>query len=333
MSDQDMNQESNKQEIDEIGRLIRYAGEREQVEDDRFAVANARVSAHWQEVVAGRRKARRTLTFNRLAIAASVVVAVGAAFMVWRSAIGPEPMQVAAIDRVAGDVLIDGVAVEAGDSIDLDAVIQTGVGGRIAVTLASGESLRVDSETMLVAQSATEFDLQSGRVYFDSNLLANAEAVYINTPFGRATDVGTQYQLYVTSRALTIGVREGEVRLDRTRAPDVSVQQGSQLAVDNAGMEQRGDLDSTSPVWAWAAQIAPDFGTDGATLLAYLEWYARERGLKLRWRNEEARRYATETVLKGSIRGLPIDEGLEVIQRIAPFNYEISGDTFTVSVD
>jgi ferric-dicitrate binding protein FerR (iron transport regulator) len=328
-----MRQESNEQQMDDIGRLIRYAGEREQVDEDRFAAASARVGAHWQDVVARRRKARQTVMFGRLAIAAALLVAVGAAFMVWRPATGPAPLHLAAVDRVAGDVLIDGVAVVAGDTIDFDAVIETGVGGRVAVRLDSGQSLRVDSESLLVAHSGTEFDLKSGRVYFDSNLLADADSVYINTPFGRATDVGTQYQMRVTPGALTIGVREGEVRLERASGPDVSVQQGSQLAVDDAGMEQRGDLDSTSPVWAWAAQIAPDFGIEGTSLLAYLEWYTRESGLKLRWRNEEARRYAAQAVLKGSIKDLSIDEGLEVVKKIAPFNYEISGDTFTVSVD
>jgi hypothetical protein len=271
--------------------------------------------------------------FRRLAIAASLLVAIGAAFMVWRPATGPVPLQLAAVDRVAGDVLIDGMTVVAGDAVDFDAVIQTGVGGRVAVRLESGQSLRVDSESLLVAHSATEFELESGRVYFDSNLVADADPVYINTPFGRATDIGTQYQMRVTPGALTIGVREGEVRLERVSAPDVSVQQGSQLAVDDAGAEQRSDLDSTSPAWAWAAQIAPDFDDEGATLLAYLEWYTRESGLQLRWRNDEARRYASRTILKGSIKGLPIDEGLEVVKRTAPFNYEISGSTFTVSVD
>ena len=77
----------------------------------------------------------------------------------------------------------------------------------------------------------------------------------------------------------------------------------------------------------------PEFDIDGATLERYLEWYAHERSLELEWANVASRTRAGATVLTGSIAGASLDEGLEIVQRISAFDYQLTGDTIRIQVE
>ena len=329
----DENMTGNGNGMDDIGRLIRYAGEREQVSAERIERARDRVGDHWQGVVSARRGAWRKARLSQLAVAASLVVAVAAAVVLSRPVTEHGMTQVASADRVLGDVLVNGSAVETGAAIGVDATLETGIGGRLAANLESGQSLRLDSETRLVVLENNRFVLDYGRVYFDSNRIAGAAPVFIETRYGTATDIGTQYLVHVASGYLTVGVREGEVRLDRESGQQVAIEDGTLFEVSADGDERREELASTDPMWDWTASIVPVFDIDGVSLKAYLEWYARERGLQLDWADDSARSYAERTALSGSIKGLSLEQGLEVVRKIAPFRHQLSGDVLLISTD
>ena len=331
MNDDKWTTEGDGKDMDDIGQLIRYAGARELVSSERLEKARARVGDHWQGIVEAQRRERWQSRLRVSAIAASIVVVIGIAFLTWQRP--PEMTSVATVARVVGDVRIDGRAIRSEDSIAPGSVIETAADGRLALTLTSGQSLRIDTATRLVAQSGNRFSLGRGGVYVDSGATGSAAPVWIETHLGTASDVGTQFQVRVSPDTLLIGVREGLVALQWASGASVSVDKGHVFELTTSGDERRREVDPDDEIWDWTAAIAPEFDIDGATLYDYLQWYTREQGIRLEWQGDASRRNAERIFLSGSIRGLSLDEGLQAVLKIAPFDYEHSGDTFTARVD
>ncbi len=320
-------------DTEDVGRLIRYAGAREVVSAERLEKARARVGEHWQGVVAMERRRRRQLRFRQFAIAASLVAAVGLAFLVWRPATGPVAPSVATVTRVIGDVRIDGALVSAGAVVAAESRIETTNDGRIALQLGAGQSLRVDTDTRLVVQASDRYALRQGGVYVDSGAEGSATPVFIETHLGTASDVGTQFQVRLADDTLSIGVREGLVELARLDASVVSVDVGSLYELTTSGEERKDRIDADDPIWSWATSISPEFDIDGRSLHSYLVWYARERGVRLEWDSTDSEANALRVRLSGSIGGLALEDGLAAVQRIAPFEYRLSDGVLRVRVD
>jgi ferric-dicitrate binding protein FerR (iron transport regulator) len=316
---------------DPIARLIRHAGAREPAPAVRFERAKAQVATHWQEVVAAERGRHRRAWARRFTAAAAVVVAVGAGLLAsQRSSPPAQPM--ATVTRVSGEALVNGEAVAVGDRVATNALIRTDAGGRLALQLDSGHSLRLDHGSRLAVTAADRFELARGAVYVDSGSQAAQKPVQIATPFGTATELGTQFQLRLAAERLEIGVREGLVRIAREPGSfDVSAGTLVRIGADGHGVEL--PLAARSPWWAWVETVPAEFDVEGTTLEQYLSWYARERGLELRWQNPTSRERAARIRLSGSIHGLDLDEGLRTVGRIAEFSYALTGSVLQVSVE
>lgn len=317
--------------MDDIGCLIRYAGERENVSHERMERARARVGDHWQSVVESNKQSRRRVHWQRFAMAASIVAALSIGLLTLQPGGGGGISGPATVDRVVGSVYVNGARVSEGVRIGAGDVVASESGGRLAIELPAGQSLRLDANSRLVAKADNRFTLERGSVYFDSNLV-NSEPVFIETPFGTATDVGTQFLVSVQRDLLMIGVREGQVMFDRDDAATVNVDFGRMYELTSDGDERRQELSATNPVWAWTSSVAPAFDADGAMLSDYLRWYARQQGLSLAWEDSSTQAYAERTTLSGDIlRGLSLDDGLDVVRRIAPFEYRIERGRLIIS--
>src|SRR5688500_18817774 len=94
-------------EADPVARLVRLAGARPPVPEERAARVEGRVFEAWQASVAARRRFRWTSWGAGLAAAAGIAVVVGLA---WRQAAQPPPppVLVATVERVSGTVTIAG---------------------------------------------------------------------------------------------------------------------------------------------------------------------------------------------------------------------------------
>ena len=327
------NERNGDRDMDDIGRLIRYAGARELVSPERLERARARVDRHWQGVVAEHRRGRWRTPAVRLAMAAAVLVAIAAGILLQRVDVDDAAGTFAAVGRVAGEVLVDGRPVGPGDRIEPGSEIRTGADSRLALLLAPGQSLRIDTQTTVAMQSGDRFAVETGGVYVDSGTGTGNAPVFVETHLGVATDVGTQFEVRVSADAVTIGVREGLVALARQDGAAVSVDTGELYAISADGHERRETVSPESDRWDWALAIAPAFDTDGATLSEYLGWYARERGFELAWRDAASRQNAEAIELRLTIDGLSLEQGFDAVRRIAPFDYDISGRTMTVAVE
>ena len=333
MKDRDNIAPNERDEMDEIAELIRFAGERESVNRERMTNARARVAGHWNNVVEAKRKAEATERWRLVAVAASVVVAAGLSLTLWNGQSDRVPQRLVSVERTSGEVRVDGRAVTAGDVFTADVAIQTGPEGRIALSLTDGQSVRLDTETHIVIAANDRLELLRGGVYVDSGLDARDAQLTIETMFGAATDIGTQFQVRIDGEELSVGVREGLVELRPTGADLLEVDSGKLIVVNADGDAFGRPVRSNDDVWRWVAAIAPEFNIDGATLEDYLNWYAREAGLTLRWETAASRVIAKQSRLSGSIADMPLEEGLTLVRLIAPFESRVADSTLHVTVD
>ena len=317
--------------MDDVGKLIRAVGPRASIDAERFEKARARVEAHWETVVAEQRRSRPPRFRPGIAVAAGIVLAVTAGLFAWRFALYAPSTDALTVNRVIGDVRVDGRAVAVGDTIPVEGLITTANDSRVALQLPGGQSLRIDEDTQLVVNADSRFGLGRGAVYFDSGRNADAAPVFIETPYGVATDVGTQFQVRLLADTVIVGVREGLVELSRQGREALTVDRGHLVELAGDGGADRRRIEDDS-MWEWVNSIAPEIDTNGMTLAGYLDWYAREKGYEIEWADAESQHNATSTRLSVSIRGLTLAEGLAVVQAVAPFDYEVHGATMRVVV-
>ena len=332
MNENDEIARTEREGMDEVAELIRFAGERESVNRERMATARARVSEHWTNVVATRRKTERAKRWRLLALAASVFVATGLGLTLWNGQ-GAVPQRLVSVERVSGEVRVDGRAVSVGDVFTADATVQSGPDGRIALALVDGQSLRVDIGTHLVLAANDRVELLKGGVYVDSGPETHEAQLSIDTRFGTATDIGTQFQVRVNDGGLSVGVREGLVELKPTGADVLEVDSGRLFVVGADGDAFGHSVSGNDEVWRWVTTISPEFNIEGATLEDYLSWYAREAGLSLQWETAASRIIARQSLLSGSIADMALEDGLAMVRLIAPFESRVANSTLYVTVD
>jgi hypothetical protein len=123
----------------------------------------------------------------------------------------------------------------------------------------------------------------------------------------------------VEQAALTVLVREGQVRLDGDHmqlAPGVPLTAtahagiGESLRVDAAGRIVRGHVATTAARWGWLAGARPAYALDSGSLHDFLVWSAAESGLQLRYHSEAVRRAAVSTRTRGNIDGMSPEEAI-----------------------
>lgn len=318
--------------MDDIGQLVRLAGERETVDPARFENARARVGEHWQTVVATTRRSNRA-RLGRWAMAASVLLAVGIALVLLHRPDRPAAVQIATVDHSVGGVLIDGKPAHFGDQFFVNSVVGTSTGGRVALSMSGGQSVRIDESSRLLFTAPGRLELDAGGVYIDTGPTPDKPPLAVVTPFGVATDVGTQFQVRFDDGLLQIGVREGLVELARNDNIVIPVDDGSLLKMSLTGEISTAPLASDDSLWHWVAAIPSEFNIEGALLTDYLAWYARESGLSLAWDTPASRAAATQTRLSGSISNLTLNEGFELVQRIARFDTRIVDSTLYIRID
>lgn len=296
-------------EGDRIGRLLRLVGPREAVPAEREVRVRTAIREVWLEEVGHRaRRRRRFWTAGTLALAAASLLALG---LVYRNRLAPaafrhEPGPVATVRMSSG--LPDFAA---GRALPGGARIETGLRGRMAISLGSGPTVRLDTETSVALETASSLSLERGAVYVDTGdgdaegADAGSAAIEVHTPFGTARDVGTRFEVRVGEGSVRVRVREGEVLFARGGETH-SAETGAELEVDAAGEVSRGRVPLFGASWLWVLEASPAFRLEGATLQEILDWTARETGWRIRYGKgaQETVRPLLGEVLQGTV---PID--------------------------
>lgn len=318
-----------KPETDIVESLIRSAGRRAEPPEDAYRQTLVAATAAFRGKVAQRRQ-RRLGIWAGAAAAAILALALIAP---WTPPAG-ERGELAQVVRVIGSAeQAEGGGWQALDegrgSLGTGARVRTRAGGRAALALAGGGSLRVASETEMTLEAPGRVFVSRGKIYVDSGAIPGAARLEIVTPAGTARNVGTQFELQVAGSALRLRVREGSVSIDRGGQLLTGVA-GEEIAIDALGFVVRSDIATDAEAWQWAESVAPTPDMDGRPASELIAWVARETGRKLRYASPLVEQRATQVILHGNIRNLAPLEALDAMLATTDLDYALDGHTMNI---
>lgn len=179
------------------------------------------------------------------------------------------------------------------------------------VLLDGGGLLRLRAGSVVRTGVHHELMLERGAIYLDLDAGAPHGRWTVRTRYGTVQHLGTQFEVAVDEAALRVRVREGYVQvLGRTNA---DAHGGEEVVMGPTGGVRRGAIATYDPSWAWVEDPPSHFDADGRSVLALLQWVAREMGRKLDFTNERTRHLAERTILHGSVHGLSADQALRAM--------------------
>ena len=287
---------------DSIEALLKATGRRPAISADRTDRVRAAAHDDWRREVARTARHRRIGWGVSLVAAAVAMVAVGLGVRALRPLITPEPSGIR-VERVANSALEVGAIVAWGDQVT------TGADARVALRAPSGHSVRLDTGTTLRVLSDHEFALDRGAVYVDlrSDRDHPEASLRIDTAVGTIEDHGTQFAARLDGSSLSLQVREGAVTVSASAERSVA-RAGQALTVDASGRITMTEDAGIGVGWTWAEAIAPMMEIEGRSLLEFLNWVVRERGVRLRFADAGLAGQAPTIVLRGSIAGMTLEE-------------------------
>jgi ferric-dicitrate binding protein FerR (iron transport regulator) len=318
----------------DLERLLKSVGPRELPPAEIERAVRARAHADWQAMLRENRDRRNRR--GAFAIAASLVTA---AFGLWIASTqsGGPPAAVGTLAVAVGEVRersgrFSGWRVMGdGDVVVAGRTLQTGAGGRAAIALPDGMSLRVDRDTRIALVDSARLRLERGTLYLDSGSgQVRTAQLLVETPTGSVRHVGTQYELRLLDAGVQLRVREGRVEF---RSPTGLVehgQTGEQLVIFGDGRVQRGEAPRSGPSWDWVADAAPEMDLEGMSLARFLAWAGRELGVAVSFAPAISEAELASVIVHGSTAGLTPTEALRAVFATTSFEVTLVGDQIVV---
>ncbi len=310
---------------DDIGRLIAQAGRRVSPGPQMHASVRAAVEQAWNESISQRNGRRRSLWLSAAAAIGAITVG-----LLW---LGTHRKPLASADvatfvAARGDVSFAGVAgrglVVAGSRLPAGATVRTGTTGFVLLTVAA-VGVRIGPDTTVHLDGAGRLTLGGGRLYAQTSLpQTSGPSLTVDTPFGRVSHLGTQFQLIVGSANMDVSVRSGRVKVTEDDGRAQSLTRGEGIVVLQNGAIQRVAVKPYGAAWAWVDTLEPDFPIDGRSLADFLTWYTRETGLKLVLLGGRTAAAVDRTTLSGSIAGLTPNQALAAVMATTGFQYDMT---------
>lgn len=311
---------------DPLAEIVRAAGRRAAPPQEHYDQVYAAAHAVWQRKVS----ARQHRSWYALAASVALIACGG---LLWQLLPSSPPSIAASVMVTVGNIeqyveennnwiLVD----EGASVLHAGSRIRTGNDSAMALRLADGGSLRLNSNTELVLDGAL-LRLNSGTLYFDSVGRPPGMTIDVVTRHGTVRDIGTQFEVLTSAELLRVRVRSGSIALlDSSAAAPVSGLSGEEINLSAAGQLSRREFAPDDPQWAWTESLAvvPDFDTP--TVLRYLRWIADETGKKLEFERESVRLQAEIARFLGDPSDLMPTELLITITATSDFSYEITAD-------
>lgn len=317
--------------LDQLLRKALETAPLDQASLDRIKAATTREWRSAAQRAPSRMVRTRRMWISALAAAAGVagLLVLG---VVMRS--GVEPTVVGTLSRLpAGSIEADWAIVRSrplrvGDALRVGETIVAQ--GPALVSLAGGGTLRIAAGSAIEMSSKTRLTLRRGLIYVDTpTAVAGAAELQLMTSAGLIEHLGTAYEVLSDGSTVRIRVREGRIQLVDA-ANSVIAGQGTELTAGPRGPVAKRNIDTFGADWAWVMSLAPEFDTDGRSLIEFLQWASRELGRKLEFADPRAEEIARRTILHGSFRGDGVQESLSTVLQTTSLTYEIQAGAVRV---
>ncbi len=309
-----------------VARILRSAGRRPRPPDELGREVKAAVREAWQEELrkpdhAPPSRLSSPRTRGWLALAASIVVVLAAA--VYNLPGTPGRQVIATIDRAVRGV--DYQTSERWRRVSEGMVIgstrlQTKADAFASLSLVSGINVRLAANSRIDLLGTDQISLEQGSIYVDSFAAPADASIRINTVFGTAEDIGTRFLVNVDSAGWRVQVRDGLVGITDDGI-GVQARRGDRIIISAGNELEKEMVQPHDASWSWVQNVSPVIAIDGIPLTEFLNWYARETGQTVKFRNERARRTAESTILHGSIDGLRPADSLSVVLSSTELTY------------
>jgi ferric-dicitrate binding protein FerR (iron transport regulator) len=318
-----------------IERLLKLAGPRPDVPGERAVRVRAAVQERWQDCVTEHKAAEKKARLARwrvpaMGLAAAVVLTVAAVLGVQTLR---APIDVATVQQIAGTVSLDtNGGLHGGRVLVAGSLLRTGTDGGARLALASGHTLFVDRGSMLELVGPERLELIAGAVYLESQD-GGSGSVTVRTPYGRASDIGTRFEVRLLDQSMRVRVRDGSVELgeDRFFGADVRVAAaGEELLLDEAGRFERTAMDDEADHWAWFSSLREPFELEGSTLAGFLDWITQDNDWQLRYTGGDVQRFARQNVLHGELDDLEGEAALDAILSTVGLDWRLDEGVLTI---
>ena len=203
-------------------------------------------------------------------------------------------------------------------------------GGRIALRLADGQSLRIDQGSRVELTERGALILERGAVYVDT--AEGGARVEIRTVLGVVSDIGTQFEVRLAENegALRVRVREGKILLQPRTGQEAEAEAGEEIELASSGKLRRRSVPVYGSSWDWVLRTAPTPPVDGRRLTDFLAWAAREGGWTILYQDDTVRAQADETLLHGEIREMTPQEATAAVLRGSGLRHRLQGGVLMV---
>ena len=323
---------------DRIGALIRLAGPRPDVPQERASRVAHAVRTHWRVAFERQRQRRWTWRVAGIVAAASTVAVLG--FAIWGPPTGPAPLT-GRLEVKSGEVLarahgeVDTVAartLEAGETVREGESIETGLSAGAGLVLATGHSLRIDGSSRVRLEGSDRVVLTSGRIYLDSrpDSAQSRGGLVVETPHAVIAELGTRYFVTVSEGATRVAVRDGTVEARSARGGTTTLGVGRLARFDEEGLVESEAQPTHGAEWEWAVALGVPLEIDGRSLREFLEWVAREGGYEIAYERESNLGLETDVVLSGSIAGMSLEEALSAVLPTCGLSHRLERGRLTI---
>ncbi|MCL4721742.1 MAG: FecR domain-containing protein [Gammaproteobacteria bacterium] len=329
-------------EEEAVGALLQDLGPGPAPSPEVRARIEAAVAAEWRHTVAARRARERPLApivssaarprrnawqAATVGLAASVALAAAVLLVGNLDPFGAPQAAIARVSRISGAVEAgagrDWLPVSTGQELRAGQEVVTGPGGRAALNLAGGVTLRVDADSRIALESEGRIRVERGGVYLDASPGSeDGRELVLASTFGQVRHLGTQYELRVDESGMVVAVREGRVGITGS-GPALEASAGQQLAVTTAGPVGRSAVGRRDPRWEWIHAVTPPFAIEQRRLTEFLTWVTRETGRELSYDSPAVRAEAERVVLRGSVAGLSPDAALDAVMATTPLTFSV----------
>ena len=320
-------------EEQDIGRLLRAAGPRQELPDDLRQQWEQAFRRELAPALARRGQVRRRAV---LGLCASVLVAgVALLFTVNQPA---TPQISIRVSHVSGDHRLHGAgagSLQAGQLLPPGSRVSTGDNGRVALSY-QGYDLRLNGATA-VTLGAKGIELKAGEIYASDDQRSNpAQGLLIATPHGTVRDIGTQFMVTLQPDQTITTVRKGTVLVDPGNG-DVRVEASGgaamQVRIGTGQQVHRQQVAPSGDDWRWIYQGGPGFELEGSSAHEFLQWSVAESGLRLEFATQAAEIYARTTLLHGDLGDLDPEQAVDPVLATTDLRAELAaGNTLRISL-